>query len=91
MTWTFITAYHQATNAQKKELLKNYGKDDPDAVRTVKNLYDELDLTKSYQKIEKERTSHMLQLINKLPDYTPKEPFNLTIEFFFKNYWIMPV
>ena len=86
MTWPFITAYHQATNAQRMELLKNFGKNDPDAIRAVKNLYDDMDLSKSYRKIEKERSNHLLKLINDLPDYTPRKSFYLTIEFFFKNY-----
>ena len=83
--WAFITAYHQATNAQKKELLKNFGKDDPDAVQAVKNLYDELNLPESYQKTKRERTNYMVELINELPDYTPRKCFHQVIEMFFKN------
>ncbi|XP_071054062.1 farnesyl pyrophosphate synthase isoform X4 [Onthophagus taurus] len=70
-TWLVVVALQRATPAQKKILEDHYGKTDPEDIKIVKGLYEELGLPNTYAIYEEETfnliKTHIQQISKGLP------------------------
>jgi len=74
-SWLIIQALKIATIEQREILKQNYGKDDAECVRFVKDLYKELNLEKVYSEYEEESYKSICQMIQSHENGFPKELF----------------
>lgn len=70
-TWLVVVALQRATPSQKEIIEKYYGIKDPEAVKVIKNLYEELGLPNTYSIYEEETfnriRTHVQQVTKGLP------------------------
>ncbi|XP_069688314.1 farnesyl pyrophosphate synthase-like [Periplaneta americana] len=75
-TWLIVTAMQRATPEQKAILEDCYGCHDPDKVKKVKEVYDELDLRSAYATFLQDRFKVLYNLIDQLSNDIPPELFH---------------
>lgn len=70
-TWLVVVALQRATPSQRRILEANYGRDEPEAIQAVRNLYEELSLPNTYSIYEEESfnliRTHIQQISKGLP------------------------
>uniref|UniRef100_A0A1B0GPL9 Uncharacterized protein n=1 Tax=Phlebotomus papatasi TaxID=29031 RepID=A0A1B0GPL9_PHLPP len=64
-TWLTVMCLQRATAAQKEVLKECYGKNDPECIRQVKQLYEELSLPKLYATFEEDTYKNIRMLVEK--------------------------
>ena len=62
--WLIVTAIRHSNATQIEILKSNYGKDDPECVKRVKNVYGELNLRQLYYDEESKQFKKISQLID---------------------------
>ncbi|XKL64257.1 hypothetical protein PGB90_004343 [Kerria lacca] len=67
-TWPIVTALERANSSQRKKLEECYGRNDPDKVQTVKNIYEEIGLPKIYATYEENTYHSTVAQIRLLPN-----------------------
>ncbi|XP_055715296.1 farnesyl pyrophosphate synthase-like [Phlebotomus papatasi] len=77
-TWLIVTCLQRATAAQKKVLEECYGKNDPECVRRVKQIYEELSIPDFFAKFEKDTYNNIMMHIEKT-DEIPAEVYLETV------------
>ena len=75
LTWMMCKALDKASPEQKKILAENYGKRDKKCVRSVKKVFQELDLKKNYEEV------------TFMPDMKPEDFYRLMSETKEKSIW----
>ena len=78
----YTTAYHKASDGQINLLKRYYGKDDSTAVDMVKGLYEELDMKKDFFKHVRKTVEEIQELIDELPERSPKLALNVGLQKF---------
>ncbi|XP_033121279.1 farnesyl pyrophosphate synthase-like isoform X2 [Anneissia japonica] len=74
-SWLIVQALALADQRQKKILEINYGRDDPNKVAVVKDVFKELELESLYRKFERESYANIQSDIDNLKTDLPKELF----------------
>lgn len=74
-SWLFVVAMQMCNTEQKKFLLENYGKHDPDQVEAIKKLYRELDMQNVYNKYEEHTYNMIVTHIKQMDEVLPKGLF----------------
>lgn len=83
-SWLVVQALNRCTQAQKDKLVENYGKDEPDKIARVKELYDELRLPDAYTEYEDRSYENIQRLIAQVTD-VPKDVYNFFIKRIYKR------
>lgn len=83
-SWLVVQALERATPEQKEVLKANYGKSDPQAIATVKQLYNELDLTTLYHTYEDETYAQIADEIAQVTQM-PSDVFTMLVSKIFKR------
>ena len=84
-SWLVVQAL-QKVNPQEQEILEaNYGKDDKNAVATVKELYGKLDLQTMYQNYENESYNSICEFIESHSAHFPKGLFIFLVNKIYKR------
>ncbi|ELU07394.1 hypothetical protein CAPTEDRAFT_223258 [Capitella teleta] len=73
--WMVIQALNRVDKAQRQLLEANYAQNDPEKVRKVKSLFDELNLKQVYRDYEESSYNELTGLIDTLSGSLPKEMF----------------
>ncbi|EUB59369.1 Farnesyl pyrophosphate synthase [Echinococcus granulosus] len=84
-SWLIATALEKTSSEQRDALSKNYGLKDPDCVRAVRKVFDELDLPSLYSAYEDQSQKHILDLIKSVStekdeDFTDPVATNCSLE-----------
>ncbi|KAM4663317.1 farnesyl pyrophosphate synthase isoform 2-T2 [Discoglossus pictus] len=74
-SWLVVEALSKVTPEQRRVLEENYGQDDAEKVRRVKQLYDELDLPGLYRQYEESSYQRLQQLVSQHANGLSKEIF----------------
>ncbi|KAK9892209.1 hypothetical protein WA026_019013 [Henosepilachna vigintioctopunctata] len=74
-TWLAVTAFQLATASQKSLLEENYGKNDPQSVKKIKDLYLDLEIPKLFTNYEKQSYKRIESSVDTLPEELPRELF----------------
>lgn len=74
-SWFALKCMELANPAQKLILQQNYGKDDPQKVQRVKDLFEELNLKQHYDKYVVEQTEKIKNLIEENSNKIPAQLF----------------
>ncbi|EFC49975.1 predicted protein, partial [Naegleria gruberi] len=72
-SWMVVNALKLANEEQLTVLKSNYGKEEPEKVKLVKELYAQLNLEQLYKDYEKSAIESMNQLIAKVPEVINKD------------------
>lgn len=72
-TWLAATALKIMSPTQEKIMSENYGKQDPENVKIIKDLYNELGVAELYAQYEEKSYKKIQSLILDLPKEVPKE------------------
>ncbi|XP_035435279.2 uncharacterized protein LOC118266038 [Spodoptera frugiperda] len=75
LTWFAVTALQRCTDEQRSIFKENYGSDNPEHVKRIKQLFDELEMEKLYKEYERSVYEDLVRRIRGLP---PKESQFLT-------------
>ncbi|CAG4983346.1 unnamed protein product [Parnassius apollo] len=82
-----IAALKHGNTEQRKIFEENYGSWDPECIKRIRKLYNELNLTKLYKEEMQSRYNTYLQKVNALPeDATPSPDVFLKILDFYRSY-----
>uniref|UniRef100_A0A1B0DI82 Uncharacterized protein n=1 Tax=Phlebotomus papatasi TaxID=29031 RepID=A0A1B0DI82_PHLPP len=66
-TWLAVVCLQRATSAQKEIMRECYGKNDPEAIARIKQLYDELSLPNTYATYEEDSCNVIKKQIQQIP------------------------
>uniref|UniRef100_A0A1B0D8M0 Uncharacterized protein n=1 Tax=Phlebotomus papatasi TaxID=29031 RepID=A0A1B0D8M0_PHLPP len=64
-TWLIAKCLEKATDVQKEVLEECYGKNDPECIRRVKQIYEQLSIPDLYATFEKDTYNNIMMLIEK--------------------------
>lgn len=67
-SWLVVKALDLVNEDQKKVLFDNYGRDEPERIQRIKDLYKELDLSAVYEKQETDSLERLNSLLEKNKD-----------------------
>ncbi|KAH9632604.1 hypothetical protein HF086_001847 [Spodoptera exigua] len=67
LTWFAVTALQRCTEEQRSIFKENYGSDNPEQVKRIKQLFDELEMEKVYKESESELYDDLVRRIKALP------------------------
>ncbi|XP_044746444.1 farnesyl pyrophosphate synthase-like [Coccinella septempunctata] len=84
-TWLAAKALQIASADQKKIMEENYGKQDPENVRKIKDLYNELGIAELYAQYEEQSYSEIQSSILDLPKEAPQELLQKIVAVFYKR------
>ncbi|CAH2042184.1 unnamed protein product, partial [Iphiclides podalirius] len=86
-TWTAVAALKHFNAEQRKIFEECYNSSDPEKIKRVLRLYDEVNMRDLYRKEEKARYDLFLEKVSKLPaDSVPSPDFFITILRYFQSY-----
>ncbi len=66
-SWVVVVAMQRANNEQKEVIREHYGRQEPESVSKVKEVFDQLNIAKIYQAHEEEEYNLIVDEINKIP------------------------
>ncbi|KAG2373786.1 hypothetical protein C9374_011875 [Naegleria lovaniensis] len=72
-SWLVVKALELANEEQVQVLKANYGKEAPEKVKLVKDLYKQLNLEELYKSYEQTAIQAMNQMIDRVPDFINKD------------------
>ncbi|XP_035435349.2 uncharacterized protein LOC118266086 [Spodoptera frugiperda] len=67
LTWFAVTALQRCTDEQRSIFKENYGSTDPEHVKRIKQLFDELEMEKVYKEYERSVYEDLVRRIRALP------------------------
>lgn len=74
-SWLFVVAMQRCSPEQKKFLLENYGKHEPEKIDDVKKLYGDLDMEDVYHNYEEQTYNMICTHIQQMNEELPKGLF----------------
>jgi farnesyl diphosphate synthase len=83
-SWLVVQALKRVTPAQRKVLEENYGHHDPQKVKKVKALYNELQLERIFHEYEEESYKAIQKLLSEIHSM-PKEAFEFLLKKIYKR------
>lgn len=84
-SWLIVLAMQRANSQQKESLRKSYGSKDPEDVKAVKSVYEELKVKKIFKSYEEDEYNDIVQQINHLSHGREAKALNQDIFHSFLN------
>jgi len=84
-SWLVVEALKRVTPLQRQILQDNYGKNDIESVKRVKELYSTLGLPHTYSEYEESRYKYIMDLIGQFEDDLPQDIFYDLIKGIYKR------
>jgi farnesyl diphosphate synthase len=83
-TWLIVQALDKCTPSQRKILEENYGKDDKEKVKLVKQVYQELKLQEAFHEYQEESYEEIQSLLTRIK-VIPKDVFKILLKKVYKR------
>lgn len=72
-SWLLVKAMEHGSDQQKADIIKNYGKNEPEMIEFVKRVYNEIGLDRIYSEYQRVTCERLEEIIGCLDDNCPKD------------------